>query len=146
MAGATTVASGMPAASTATERLRPELAPIHGTAARRLAAARRLGEAAIDRHVVQHQADHPVVGRQRQGVQRLHDPGRDPLVAPAPQGARRAGGVGDAGGGAAEDQHLPQLVEDDAIGNARAMAAERMGCLAGGQQGGDLVPDGLDDG
>jgi hypothetical protein len=79
-------------------------------------------------------------------VRRLDDPGRDPIVPPAPQGGGRAGGVGDARIGTAEDQHLHQLVEDQAIRDAPTMTAERMRRLAGGQQGGKLVPNGLDDG
>lgn len=51
--------------------------------------------------------------------------GDDPLN-PAAQRGRRAGLVSDAVIGAAEDQHLDQLVEDDPVRDARAMAAERV--------------------
>ena len=121
-------------------------APVHRAAARHLAAARGFGDAAIDGHVVQDEPDHPVVGGQHHGVQGRHHPGGDPLVPPPPQGGHRAGRVGDARVRATEDQHLHQRGEDDPIRDAPAMAAERMGHLAGGEQGGELVPDGLDDG
>jgi hypothetical protein len=51
-----------------------------------LAAAGRLGEAAIDGEVVQPQAEHAVVGGQDQQVQPLGQPERDPLIPAAPQG------------------------------------------------------------
>ena len=126
--------------------LEPLFAPIHGAATRHLATAWRLGDAAIDRHVVQLQADHPVVGGQGEGIQGIDDPGGDPLVPATPQCGRRAGGVGNAPIGTAEDQHLDEFVEDDAIRNATAMTTERMEHGADGEEGGKLVPDGLDDG
>jgi hypothetical protein len=46
---------------------------------------------------------------------------------------------------AAEHQHLDELVEADAVGNAGAVAAQRMGVLAGGPQGRDLDPQGFQD-
>jgi hypothetical protein len=54
--------------------------------------------------------------------------------------------VGDAAVAAAEHQHLDELVEHDPVGDARAVAAQRMGDLAGGQQRGDLDPQGFQDG
>lgn len=42
--------------------------------------------------------------------------------------------------GAAEDQHLDQLVKHEPIENARAVAAKRMRGRMIGQQGGELVP------
>jgi hypothetical protein len=47
---------------------------------------------------------------------------------------------------AAEHQHLDELVEDDAVGDAGAVAAKGMGVVAGGQQRGILDPEGLQDG
>jgi hypothetical protein len=40
------------------------------------------------------------------------------------QGGRRAGLVGDPAITAAEHQHLDELVEDDAVGDVRTVAAE----------------------
>jgi hypothetical protein len=48
--------------------------------------------------------------------------------------------VGDPAIAAAEDQELNELVEDDPVGDAGAVAAERVGDLARGQQGGELDP------
>jgi hypothetical protein len=48
--------------------------------------------------------------------------------------------------GAAKDQDLHQLVEDEAIGAARAVAPQWMGVLVGRQESRELVPNGLDDG
>jgi hypothetical protein len=53
--------------------------------------------------------------------------------------------VGDAAVAAAEHQDLDELVEDDPVGDARAVAAERMGVLARWQQHGDLDPQGFQD-
>jgi hypothetical protein len=44
---------------------------------------------------------------------------------------------------AAEDQYLDQLLEDDTVGDARAVAAERMVDLPLGKEGTKLLPDGL---
>ena len=38
-----------------------------------------------------------------------------------------------------------ELIEDDALGNALAVAAKGMVDLAGGQQRGELVPEGVQD-
>jgi hypothetical protein len=54
--------------------------------------------------------------------------------------------VGDAAVAAAEHQGLDELVEDDPVGDARAVAAEWVGVLAGGQQRSDLDPQGFQDG
>jgi hypothetical protein len=55
-------------------------------------------------------------------VKGLYHAGGDPLVPPAPQRGGGAGGVGDAGIGTTEDEHLDQLIEDDAIGNLGPIA------------------------
>ena len=70
--------------------LEPLLAPIHRRAAGDLAPARGLGDAAIDRQVLELQPDHPVVGLQRQRVDLLAQPGRGPLLQPPPDGRVRA--------------------------------------------------------
>jgi hypothetical protein len=126
--------------------LEPLFAPVHRRASGRLAPARRLGGAAVHGHVLQLQADHPVVGPQRQRVQLLAQAGRGPLLQAAADGAVRAAGRGDALVAGAVDQRGDDVVEDDAIRDAPAVAPQRVGGRAGGargQQGGELVPHGL---
>jgi hypothetical protein len=52
--------------------------------------------------------------------------------------------VGDPLIGTAEHQDLDELVEDDPVGDALPVAAQRVGVVAFGEQRGDLVPDGFD--
>jgi hypothetical protein len=66
------------------------------------------------------QAEQPLVGAEHRQARLLGHPGGDPLVAAAPQGGRRAGGIGDAAVAAAEHQDLDERVEDDPVGDARA--------------------------
>jgi hypothetical protein len=47
------------------------------------------------------------------------------------------------GGAAPERQNLDELVDDDAVGDAPSVTAQRIVVLAGGQQGGDLDPQGF---
>jgi hypothetical protein len=54
--------------------------------------------------------------------------------------------IGDATVAAAEHQDLDELVEDDPVGDARAVTAERVVDLAGAQQRGDLDPRRFQDG
>ncbi len=68
------------------------------------------------------------------------------FVPPSPERARGAGLIGSPPVGAAEDEHLDQLVEDHPIRNPGAVALERMGVQRGWQQDAELVPDGVDDG
>jgi hypothetical protein len=95
--------------------------------------------------MVQFQAEHAVVGAQDRTAELIGDAGADPLVAAAAQGGRRAAGVGDPPVAAAEHQHLDQLVEDDPVGDARAVAAERMVDPTSGEECGDLDPQGFQD-
>jgi hypothetical protein len=95
--------------------------------------------------VLQLQAEQLVVGGQHGQAQLLGHAGADPLIAAAAQGGGRTGGVGDAAIPAAEHQDLDEVVEHDPVGDAGAMAAEGMGVGAGGQQGGDLDPEGFQD-
>jgi hypothetical protein len=53
--------------------------------------------------------------------------------------------VGDAAVAAAEHQDLDELVEHDPVGDARAVAAQRVVDLADGQQRGHLDPEGFQD-
>jgi hypothetical protein len=91
------------------------------------------------------QPEQPVVGAEHGKPQPFGKPEGDPLVTAAAQGSRRAGLVGDAAVAAAEHQDLDELVEDDPVGDAGAVAAQRVVNLAGGQQRGDLDPQGFQD-
>jgi hypothetical protein len=51
--------------------------------------------------------------------------------------------VGDAAVAAAEHQDLNEPVEDDPVGDARTVAAKRVGVVMGGQQRGELDPQRL---
>jgi hypothetical protein len=53
--------------------------------------------------------------------------------------------VSDAAVATAEHQHLDELVEQHPVGDAPAVAAERVGVGAAGQKGGELVPEGFED-
>jgi hypothetical protein len=53
--------------------------------------------------------------------------------------------VGDPAVAAPEHQDLDELVEDHAVGDAGAVAAERVAVVAGGQQRSDLDPEGFQD-
>jgi hypothetical protein len=121
------------------------LAAIHRAASGDLAAAGRLGDAAVHNQVLQVQAEQPVVGAQHRQTQLLGHPGADPLIAAAPQGGRRAGVVGDPAVATAEHQHLDELVEHDPVGDAPPMTAQWMVDLTGGQQRGHLDPQGFQD-
>jgi hypothetical protein len=110
-----------------------------------LAAAGRLGDAAVHRQVLQLQPEQPVVGAQHRAAQPVGQAKADPLVAAAAQGGRRAGGIGAAAVAAANDQDLDELVEDDPVWDARAVAAQRVADGAGGHQGGELDPQWLQD-
>jgi hypothetical protein len=90
--------------------------------------------------VLQVQAVHAVVGGKHRQAQLLGHAGADPLVPAAAQRDGRAGGIGDAAVAAAEHQQLDELVEDDPVGDAGAVAAQRMADLAGGQQRRELDP------
>jgi hypothetical protein len=125
--------------------LEPLFAAVDRAATGELAAAGRLGGAPVDAQIVQLQAEHAVVGGHDQQVQVFGQAERDPFVAAAPQRGSRAGGVFDAAVAAAKDQDLDEPVEDDAVGYAGAVAAQRVGVVAVREQGGDLVPQGFQD-
>jgi hypothetical protein len=127
------------------QALQPLLAPVHWAGPGNLAAAGRLGSAPIHRQVLQLHAEQPVIGGQHQQAQLLGQAQGDPLIAAAAQGRGRAGTVGDPAVAAAEHQGLDELVEDNAVGDAGPVAAQRMGVLASWQQGGDLDPQGFQD-
>jgi hypothetical protein len=110
-----------------------------------LSSAGRLGDAAIHDDVLELQADEPVVALLGNLGQLLHHPEADPLVATTAQGGGRTAGVSDAPVGAAEYGHLEELVEDEAVGDPGAVAAQRVVPRPGRQEGGELVPDGLDE-
>jgi hypothetical protein len=122
------------------------LATIHRAGPGGLAAAGRLGDAAIHGQMVQLQAEQPLVGGQHRTAQLLGHTGTDPLVPAAAQGGRRAAGIGDTAVAAAEHQDLDELVEDDPVRDAGSVAAEGMGVVAGGQQRSNLDPQRFQDG
>jgi hypothetical protein len=86
------------------------------------------------------------LGGQGELVELVGDAKGDPFVAAATQSAGRAGGVGDAAVAASKDHDLDELVEDHPVGDAGAVAAQRVSVVTGGQQGGKLVPEGFQDG
>ena len=75
-------------------------------------------------------AEQAVVGAEDEQAQLLGNTKGDPLVATATQGGRWTGVVGNAAVAGAEDQDLDELVEDDPVGDARAVAAQRMGVIS----------------
>jgi hypothetical protein len=92
-------------------------------------------------------ADHAAVGQQlpaglvviagvqvnRELPRQRADPAEgDPLVPAAAQRGRRTGVIGDAAVAAAKHQDLDELVENDAVREALAVAAKGMVDLAGG--------------
>src|SRR5215218_7671180 len=88
---------------------------VHRASPGLLTHARGLGHAAVHRDLRELQADEAVVCLQADPPEPLHHSELDPLVAPAPKGALRAGRIGDPLVGAAEDQNLDQLLEDDPL-------------------------------
>jgi hypothetical protein len=105
-----------------------------------LAAAGRLGDAAVHRQMVQLQPEDPPVGAKYRQAGAFGQPEGDPLVAAAPQGGRRAGGIGAAALATAKHQDLDELVEQHPAGDAGAVAAKGMVDLADRQQRGELDP------
>jgi hypothetical protein len=95
--------------------VQPLLATIHRAGPGNLAAAGRLGDAAVDGQLLQVQAEQPVIGGQHRQTQLFGHAGADPLIPAAAQGTRRAGGIGDPAITAAEHQDLDELVENDAV-------------------------------
>src|SRR5215210_3731485 len=121
------------------------LSPVYRASASLLATARGLCDAAVHRHIRQFQPDEAIVGFEGQLPQGIHRPQFDPLVASVPKRGSRARPVGDPLVSAAEHQHLHQLLEDHVIGDAGTVTTERMVDLPLRQQGGKLLPDGLDE-
>src|SRR5918995_5538179 len=122
------------------------LAAVHRAPARLPAATRSFGDAPIDAHIGQFEADNPIVGGESDPFQSVHQTHLDPFVAPAPEGGwpntpRRLS----ASRRSRRPGPEPALLEDHPIGYARTMAAEWVIRLVFGQQGLELLPDGLDD-
>ena len=67
-----------------------------------------------------------IVGLQADLPQPVHMHFLYPLLAPTTQRALRARLVGDPLVGATEHQHLDQLLENDSVGDTRAVAVQRM--------------------
>ncbi|MBB4927570.1 hypothetical protein FHR34_006665 [Kitasatospora kifunensis] len=108
------------------------------------AAARGLGDRAVDGDLVQSQADDPVVGLQRDLLEPGEDSNSDPLVATIADRGDRAGRVGDRLIGATEAQELDHLLEDAPVTDAGPAAPQRKLRIVDrtlGQQGRELVPE-----
>ncbi|GAB2805293.1 hypothetical protein GCM10027073_42290 [Streptomyces chlorus] len=109
-----------------------------------LAASGSLGDGAVHSDLVEDEADDPVVGVQRDLLELGEDAESYPLVATAADRGGRADRVGDRLVRTAEAQQLQELVEDDPVADASAVAAEWMvrvelGTL--GKQCHELVPE-----
>jgi hypothetical protein len=111
---------------------------------RLLSSTRSLGDAATDGYIQEIETDGSVVSLAHHIFQSFHHYGFDPLVAPAAQRSSRARPVDDSPIGAAEDQHLHQLLEDYLVGYAGLVAAEQMIYFSFGQQVAELLENGLD--
>jgi hypothetical protein len=83
---------------------------------------------------VELQPDHAVVALAGDALDLVHEPERDPLVTAAAKRGGRAGPVGDAPVGAAEDGHLGQLLEDQAVCHPRAVAPQAVAILPARQE------------
>jgi hypothetical protein len=112
---------------------------------RLLAATRGSSDAAIDGHVAQLKPDEAIVNSEYHLSEGVHRSGFDPLVAPTPERGSRILLVGYPPVGAAEHQHLDQLLEDHPIWYPTTVTAKRMVCLSLWQQGGELFPNRFDD-
>ena len=121
------------------------LPAVHRASARLLATAGGLGDAAVDGHLGEFEADDPIVRSERHLFEQVHRAGLYPLVAPPPQRGRRTRLVGDPLVSATEHQDLHELLEDHPIRYARPVAAEGVIGLSSRQQRRELLPDGLDD-
>jgi hypothetical protein len=111
-----------------------------------LASTGGLGDAPIDRDVLQDQTHDAVVGIQRDLCERNENSCSDPLVTTGTDRARRARRVRDALVGTPEPQHLQKFVENDPIADPAAMTPQRMRRIELGplwQQRGELVPQRL---
>jgi hypothetical protein len=108
-----------------------------------LAASGSLGDGAVHGDLVEDEADDPVVGVERDLLEPGEDPQSYPLVAATADRGGRAGRVGDRLVRTAEAQQLQQLVEDDPVADAPAVAAEwmvRVELRPLGKQDSELVP------
>jgi hypothetical protein len=99
------------------------LPPIHWGAAGFLAPAWRFGQTTIDGEIRQLQPDEPVVLLQHLAVQQLGQSGLRPLVNAPANGAIRAACRGDPLVARAVDQGGHDVLEDQPIRDAAAMAA-----------------------
>ena len=115
----------MPAPSLSTERLSPCLPRSTGyparsawVSARHLPAARRFGDAAIHRQILQVQSDHALVRLQSQEMHLLGQPQGGPFLQPATNGAIRTASGGDPFVARAMDQGSEHVLEDQTIRDA----------------------------
>jgi hypothetical protein len=120
--------------------------PVHRAFAGFLAPARSLGDASVHGQIAEQQADETVViSFEHHTSKGVHYPLFDPLVSPTAQRGSRTPLLGDPPVSAAEHQDLYELLEDHPVGDTGTMAAERMVHVPLGQQGDELLEDGLDD-
>ena len=80
------------------------------------------------------------------GFQPAQDTGCDPLIAASSQRGCRATTVGMAPVPGTKDQDVDQQLEDRPVTDPRPVTAQRVPVAALRQQGGDLFPDGFDQG
>ncbi len=138
--------SGIPLPSTSRERLVPCFPRSTGDLPATSPPSGGLDDASVHTQILQVEADNPVIELQAQLFQSGEDTGGDPLIPPGPQSRGRAGRVGDLGIRGAEDKDLDELVEDDPVVNAAPVTPPRVGHVSSGNQRGELVPEGVDDG
>ena len=123
------------------------LAPVHRGRPSALAAAGRLGDAPIHRHVGKLQADDLVIGRQGQGVHLLADAQRRPRLQPAADRAVRAPRRSDPLIPTAMHQRGNHVLKHHPVGDPAAMAAQRVSRIKvralAAQEGAEPGPDRL---
>lgn len=72
--------------------------------------------------------------------------GGDPLVTAAPDGGRRTGRVAHFFISRTQDEDMDELIKNDPIANSGLVVSPRMGAVVLGDQGLELVPEGINDG
>ena len=127
------------------------LAAVDRAAPGHLTAARGLRDRPVHGQVVQVQTDHLVERGQGDTQQRVGVPGLGPVTQPAADGAVRAAGRGDAFVAAAVYQRGDHVVEHDPVGDPATVTPPwvgrvELGPVIGPDQGGELDPQGLDQG
>lgn len=107
-----------------------QISSVYWTSSGYLAAARRLGDAPVDRDVGQLQADHAVVAVTHDLLELIDHPSIDPLIPASSQRRGRAACLCDQPVAHPENHDLNKFIEHHPVGHPQAMAAQRMGVLA----------------